>query len=46
LKSYPFSLEDGLVAVVVGEGDLDRAVVEQFGGAITADLGHLVEASP
>jgi hypothetical protein len=29
-----FGFEDGLVAVVIGEFDLDGAVVEQFGGAV------------
>src|SRR5262245_50791415 len=40
------SLEDGLVAVVVGESDFDRAVVEQFGVAVAADFVHLVATAP
>ncbi|MBZ9673175.1 hypothetical protein [Mesorhizobium sp. ES1-3] len=41
-----FGFEDRLVAVVVGECDLDRAVVKQFSRAIATDLVHLVEARP
>ncbi|ESZ37616.1 hypothetical protein X731_29785 [Mesorhizobium sp. L2C054A000] len=31
VEEVSLALEDGLAAVVVGECDLDRAVVEQFG---------------
>jgi hypothetical protein len=31
---------------VIGEFDLDRVVVEQFGGAIAGDFVHFVEAFP
>jgi hypothetical protein len=45
LKSLSFGFEDGLVAVVIGEFDLDGTVVEQFGGIVAGDLVHLVEPS-
>src|SRR4051794_36370911 len=32
--------------VVIGECDLDRAVVEQFGGAIACNFVHLVASGP
>jgi hypothetical protein len=37
--------EDGFVAVVIGEFDLDGAVIEQCSGAVAGDLVHFVEAS-
>src|SRR6185437_9832005 len=34
----PFGFEDGFVAVVVGELDLESAVVEEFGGSFALDF--------
>lgn len=31
---------------MIGEFDLDRAVVKQFGGTVAGDLVHFVEALP
>src|SRR5208283_859069 len=45
-RSLLFGLEDGFVAVVIGEFDLDGAVVEQFGRAVAGDFVHFVEAFP
>ena len=41
-----FGFEDSLVAVVISEGDLDRAIVAQFGRAVAADFVDLVESGP
>jgi len=38
LKGHPFRLEDGFIAIVVKEFDLDRAVVEEFGGSFALDF--------
>ena len=42
----PYRLEDGFVALVDGEFDLDRAVVEELGGAVAGNLVSLVPALP
>ena len=39
-------LENGFVAVAVFEGDLDSAIVEQFGGSFTGNFVHFVESEP
>jgi hypothetical protein len=46
LKKALVWLEDGLVAVVIDEFDLDGAVIEQFVGAVAGDFVHFVEALP
>ena len=41
-----FCFEEGFIAVVVGEFDLDRAVVEEFGGSFASDLVAFVASGP
>ena len=45
-KSLATADEDGIVAVVEGEFDLDGAVVLKFGRSVAGDLVALVEAMP
>ncbi len=45
-KRYPDGFEDGLVAKVVFEFDLEGAVEQKCGRAGAGDLVHLVEACP
>ena len=45
-KSFAAAGEDGVVAVVEGQLDLDRAVVRQLGGAVAGDRVAFVEAAP
>jgi hypothetical protein len=46
LKKVSFCFEDGFVAVSVGELDLDRPVVEQFGGSFALDLIAFLASGP
>jgi hypothetical protein len=41
-----FRFEDGFVSVVVGEFDLDRGIVEEFGSSFAVDLVAFVRSSP
>jgi hypothetical protein len=46
LRSHAFGFEDGFVAVVVGELDLDCSVVEEFCGSFAFELISFIASGP